>query len=217
MTGKEFFRKAFSGYLWGNCLGMLVIAALLMYGVVTFLDYYTHHGENVTVPNVVGKNVRAVENQFEELGIQLVVVDTGYVKTLPADIILQQATKPGTVVKVGRQILVTVNAAHAQALALPDLADNSSYREAESKLKAMGFQLTAPKYTSGDRDWVYGLEANGRPVRAGERVAVDVPLTLVIGDGHVYEEWGGNDSISEDALPTGTPGEGDEVIDESIQ
>ena len=89
MTGKEFFRKTFSGYLWGNCLGMLVLAALLMWGVVWFLDEYTHHGENVTVPSVVGKNVRAVESQFEEMGLQLVVVDTGYVKTLPADIILQ--------------------------------------------------------------------------------------------------------------------------------
>ncbi|MBR1593263.1 MAG: PASTA domain-containing protein [Alloprevotella sp.] len=216
MTSREFFRKSFSGYLWGNCLGMLVLAALLMGGVAWFLEDYTHHGETIEIPNVVGKNVRAVESQFEQLGLKLEVVDTGYIKTLPADIILQQTVKPGTVVKPGRSILVTVNAAHAQALALPDLADNSSYREAESKLKAMGFHLTAPKYTSGDRDWVYGLEANGRPVRTGERIAVDVPITLVIGDGHVYEEYNGGDSTEASPAPVYTPDDGEE-IDESIQ
>lgn len=216
MTSREFFRKSFSGYLWGNCLGMLVLAALLMGGVVWFLGYYTYHGKTIEIPNVVGKNVRAVESQFEQLGLVLEVVDTGYVKTLPADIILQQTVKPGTVVKPGRQILVTVNAAHAQTLALPDLADNSSYREAESKLKAMGFRLTAPKYTSGDRDWVYGLEAGGRTLKAGERVAVDVPITLVIGDGHVYEEYNNGDSMGVADTPDYVPGDEDE-IDESIQ
>lgn len=216
MTSKDFFRKTFSGYLWGNCLGMVVLAALLAGGAAWFLDKYTHHGETVKVPNVVGKNVRAVENQFEQLGLILEVVDTGYIKTLPADIILQQVVKPGTVVKVGRQVLVTVNAAHAQTLALPDLADNSSYREAESKLKAMGFRLTAPKYTSGDRDWVYSLEAEGRALRVGERVAVDVPITLVIGDGHIYEEYNGNDS-ADTATPSHFAPDDGEIIDESIQ
>ncbi|MBR1712681.1 MAG: PASTA domain-containing protein [Alloprevotella sp.] len=195
MDVKKFFQKAFSGYLWGNCLGVLVVASLLLIGFIWFLNIYTHHGKTVVVPNVVGKNVRVVENQFASMGIKLEVIDTGYIKTLPADIILQQSIKGKTVVKPGRIVLVTVNAAHAMALALPDLADNSSYRDAESKLRLMGFKVTAPKYTSGDRDWVYSIEAGGKPRKAGERITVDIPLTLVIGDGRVYEEYNGNDSL----------------------
>ena len=118
-------------------------------------------------------------------------------------------------VKPGRVVFVTVNAAHAMMLALPDLADNSSYRDAESKLRLMGFKVTAPKYTSGDRDWVYSIEAGGKPRKAGERIAVDIPLTLVIGDGRVFEEYNGNDSL--DYAINGDIYADEELIDESIQ
>lgn len=195
MTAKEFFRKAFSGYLWGNCLGMVVFVAVLLFGAFFFMNFYTNHGVSVKVPNVVGKNVNVVEDQFRDLGLDLLVVDTGYVKTLPADIILRQTVRPGALVKPGRVVQVTINSAHAKTLALPDVADNSSYRDAESQLKVMGFRLTEPKYTAGDRDWVYSVEMNGKVVRAGDRIPVDQPITLVVGDGRVFEVFNGDDSL----------------------
>lgn len=195
MTLKVFFRKIFSPYLLGNCLGMIVLGAALLFGAERFINWYTHHGETTKVPNFVGKNVNVGIDQGEAIGLELEVTDTGYIRTLPPDIILQQSTPAGDVVKPGRIIYVTINAAHAMAIALPDVADNSSYREAVVQLESLGFKCTAPKYTAGDRDWVYGIEAAGKSCKAGDRISVDTPLTLIVGDGKVYEEYNGNDSI----------------------
>ena len=108
---------------------------------------------------------------------------------------MDQSIRPGEKVKAGRIIEFTINAASARAVAIPDIADNCSLREAEAKLRVMGFKLTAPKYVTGDKDWVYGIEVNGRNVVKVQRVSVDVPLTLIVGDGNVQDEYNGNDSL----------------------
>ena len=68
-------------------------------------------------------------------------------------------------------------------LAIPDIIDNSSVREAEAKLRAMGFRLLSPQLITGEKDWVYGISCGGRRLMAGERVSVETPLSLVIGNG----------------------------------
>ncbi|MBR1445680.1 MAG: PASTA domain-containing protein [Alloprevotella sp.] len=195
MSLKSFFQKFLSVRLWLNCLGMIVLALGIIIGGVAYLNVYTHHGETVKVPDVVGKNITSVKKQFGGLGIKVEVIDTSYIKTLPADIILQQSIKPGSIVKPGRIVQVTINSARPLAIVLPDIADNSSYREAVSTLRGLGFSLTEPKYVAGDRDWVVGIEAAGKTCKAGQRVASDVPITLVVGDGRVFEEYNGNDSL----------------------
>ena len=118
------------------------------------------------------------------------VSDSGYVKTMPADCILAQTPGLGTKVKLGHTIYVTVNSPSSPTFAIPDIVDNSSYREAEAKLMAMGFRLTPPQEVVGEKDWVYGIVCRGRRVSNGDRVPIDYPLTLMIGKGN-YDEMEG--------------------------
>lgn len=75
---------------------------------------------------------------------------------------LEQNLKPGEKVKPGRIILITINADGPRQIALPDIADNCSRREAEDKLRVLGFKLGATEYVQGDPDWVYGIKVNGK-------------------------------------------------------
>ena len=83
MKTSEFFGKFKSGYLWGNLLAMAVVVVLLLVGVKYALDVYTHHGESLTVPSVKHKKYKDAERILDDLGLVVVVSDTGYVKTLP--------------------------------------------------------------------------------------------------------------------------------------
>ena len=91
-------------------------------------------------------------------------------------------------VKEGHTIYVTVNAPSSPSFAIPDVVDNSSYREAEAKLTAMGFKLLPPKKVMGEKDWVYGIVSRGRRVSTGDMVSIDSPLTLMIGSGMYDQE-----------------------------
>lgn len=188
MKTKEFFGKLCSLYLWGNLLAMAVVIVGLCFGVKYGLELYTHHGEGIEVPrllNMTSKNARLL---LEENGLMLMVTDSGYNKRLPADCILAQSPEAGVTVKSGHVVYVTVNSPSSPTLVIPDVVDNSSYREAEARLMAMGFKLLPPKRILGERDWVYGILSRGRQVNTGDRVSIDTPLTLLIGNGQYGDD-----------------------------
>ena len=120
-----------------------------------------------------------------------------------------QNIKAGEKVKPGRIILITINANGPRQIAIPDVADNCSRREAEDKLRVLGFKLAATEYVVGDPEWVYGIKVNGRSVAAGTKVSVTSPITLVVGSGGVTDEYNGNDSL--DFVKNAPPEEVDEL------
>ena len=169
--------------VWGNGLAMLLFLAIVIWGTMIFLNNYTRHGESIEVPDLRGQKPEAAMMRLESLGLIGVVTDTGYVTTQAPYTLLDQSIAPGKHVKSGRTINLTINANGARPMTIPDLANNTSVREAEARLKTLGFTLTEHQYISGDRDWVYAVKVRGRDVNAGEKIPVDLPLTLVVGKG----------------------------------
>ncbi len=183
MKPTDFFKKFKSWYLWGNLAAMALVVALACYGLKYWLGVYTHHGEAIEVPDLRQKSFKDAQHILRGLGLDVTVSDTGYVKTLSPDCILEQTPEPGARVKSGRMVTVIVNAAHSPMITLPDIIDNSSLREAMAKLSAMGFKVGKPEYIPGERDWVYGVTVRGRQVVAGERISVDDVVTVQAGSG----------------------------------
>jgi beta-lactam-binding protein with PASTA domain len=183
MRTKDFFGKFFSKFLVGNLLAMLIVVILAMFGVKYGLEWYTHHGEGIEVPKLEGKKFSQARAIIDDLKLNIVVSDSGFNKKLPADCILMQNPGYGTKVKQGHTIYVTVNSPSSPSFAIPDVVDNSSYREAAARLMAIGFKLLEPQMVPGEKDWVYGIICDGKKVSAGERISIDHPLTLMIGNG----------------------------------
>lgn len=176
------FKKFFSPFVWGNVLAMIVVAVVLCLLALKGISAYTHHGETVEVPAIVGMRENDARYTLERLKLVMVKAETGYDKSKPTGCILAQSPEAGSKVKAGRQIYLTINAGDSPTHALPDIADNSSLREAQAKLKAMGFKLGPVEYIPGDKDWVYAVKCRGRFVYSGEQVPTDVPLILQVGN-----------------------------------
>ena len=100
-------KKIFDPVLWLNLLGMAVAIVLLILGVHYGLNFYTNHGEEITVPDINHKAYEDAYDILDDLGLEAVVVDTSYVRTLPPGCVLEQTPKPGAVVKSGRIIYLT--------------------------------------------------------------------------------------------------------------
>jgi beta-lactam-binding protein with PASTA domain len=183
MDFKKIGKKLISPMVWGNALAMLLFLAIVIWGTMIFLNNYTRHGESIEVPDLRGQKPEAAMMRLEALGLTGVVTDTGYVTTQPPYTLLDQSIAPGKCVKSGRTINLTINANGARPMAIPDLANNTSVREAEARLRTLGFTLTEHEYISGDLDWVYAVKVRGREVNVGEKIPVNIPLTLVVGKG----------------------------------
>lgn len=187
MKPKDFFMKFVDKMFWANIAAMIVVVVLLVAGVGYALNVYTFHGRSVKIPDLKGMMAGPADKLMQMNNLKLVVSDTGYNKRLPPDCILMQTPEPGTSVKQGRVVYVVINSATSPTVSIPDIIDNSSVREAEARLKAMGFILLEPKIVTGEKDWVYGISQHGKLLATGDKVAVGSPLTLHVGGG-TYDE-----------------------------
>ena len=212
MNIKESLRKVFDRYVVINLSAMLVVIILLCIGVGLGLDMYTHHGEDIVVPNLKGMDIDKAERQLNQMGLTVEVSDSGYNKTLPADCILLQTPGEGQKVKQGHIIYVTVNSPSSPSFAIPDIIDNSSVREAEARLTAMGFRLNPRKMVDGEKDWVYGILCHGRHVSNGDRISIDHPLTLLVGQGTI-EDLDDVDMVGDEEAEGGETDDFQEVVE----
>ena len=104
--------------------------------------------------------------------------------------------QPEQKVKEGRTIYLTINTIEVPLHIVPDVADNSSLRQAEARILASGFKLAEIQYIPGEKDWVYGVKYKGRQLSIGEKVPTGAVLTLMVGDGGALKA----DSLGVDAV-----------------
>ena len=183
MAERNFFKKILSPFIWLNILAMVIIVVLISMGMRYGLDIYTHHGQKVEVPSILHKSYNDAEDMLSQLNLDIVVSDTDYVKTMPPDCVLEQSPAPGEIVKPGRLVYVKINASSTPRRPLPDVIDNSSLRDAQSRLTALGFQLGEPEYIPGEKEWVYGIKCQGQQLATGDRVSIEDQLVIQVGDG----------------------------------
>lgn len=213
ITLKEFFSFKQNRFFWLNLIAMIVVVIGACWGTLLWLDHYTHHGEAYVVPNVKNKSLGEAQLALHNQKLEGLIVDSSYVKGLPDGMVLDQNPAEGARVKEGRTIYLTVTTSKVPLVKLPDLVDNSSLRQAEAKLKAMGFRLTEPEYVSGEQDWIYGIKYRGRSLMSGDKVPHEAMLTLCVGNTAI------RDSLAMDStqimISEGVPENSEAEVDDS--
>ncbi|MBP3227756.1 MAG: PASTA domain-containing protein [Bacteroidaceae bacterium] len=222
MRLSKYLNKIPGLFVGANCLGMLLLSAVLLAVGYYALQSYTHHGETVVVPDVRGKSVKEAERLLRDAGLGVEVSDTDYVAAKRADIILEQSLAAGMTVKPERVVHLTINAAHPLPVPLPDIADNSSTREAQALLASLGFKNVKVETMKGDKNWVYKVKAAGKEVAVGTPLSTDTPISIVVGNGQLVDAYNAetvNGEVTEyvtDTIPESELGklrDGDIVLD----
>ena len=166
-----------------NLAAMAVLASALLVLVFKWIDSYTRHGQYIEVPDVSGMIADDALAVIDRYGLRSQVTDYRYDSGMQENEVIEQRPAAGAYVKGGHIICLTLNSGKVPMKAVPDVADNSSMRAAQSKLLAAGFKLTEPEYIPGDPDWVYEVRLGNRPLKAGEQIPEGSSLTIVVGDG----------------------------------
>jgi beta-lactam-binding protein with PASTA domain len=189
------FGSFFTNIYVKNLLIAFAILAVIIFVVLRWLDIYTNHGKQVTVPDVVGLQVAEAAPFFGQRTLYYVVIDSSFVKNRPSGSILETIPPVGTNVKEGRTIYVTVNSYSAHLLVVPEVK-NMSQRQASAMLKSLGFEsVTITMVSAAYRDLVLGLETRGKILSAGDRLPADIPLTLLVSSGEGEILFSDDDSL----------------------
>lgn len=181
-------------FVW-NFLLMIVVGCALIYGTLAWLDYYTRHNEAVIVPDVKGLSMNEAKSFLDNTGLRYNVIDSVFSNDVAPGAIVEVVPEPGSKVKEGRIVFVTINALTAQMAIIPEVAD-LSFRQAYALLRSLGFKNIEVKFVPGDyKDLAVGVERNAQMINRGERVPLASTLTLIISNGEKEI-----DSLSLDSL-----------------
>lgn len=166
-----------------NLAAMVLVVIVILLMLFHWMKNYTRHGEYIAVPDVTGMVEDEAAARFKAEGLRYEISDSKYDAGLLEGQVIEQRPSAGSNVKAGRIVYLTVNSGKIPTKKLPDVADNSSIRAAESKLLGAGFRLTEPEYIPGEKDWVYEVRIGDRKIEAGEEIPEGSVLTIYVGNG----------------------------------
>ena len=166
-----------------NLLAVIVMFFALALLFFSMLGFITKHGQQQTVPDVHGKNIKEAIELLEKAGFEADVRDSIYIDSIPPLAVYAQTPDKGAQVKVGRTIYLTVNKTVAPMVKMPDL-EGLTFRSAEMTLHSrrlnVGDTIYKPDFATNT---VLQQLLNGKLIKAGKMIPEGSNITLVLSSG----------------------------------
>ena len=185
---KNFFRNSWVKLSLINLgLGVLFYF-IVIFSTMKYLDVYSNHGEEIAVPNLVGKKSSVAKMQLEDLGLSYEILDSIYDPSLPNGIVKQQMIEPTSIskVKVKENRVIGLRLSKKTELTeMPDLMFKH-VDFAQGILENRGFssriQYKPTKEANGS---VLDQKYNGKSISKGTRIPIGSEITLIVGQNEV--------------------------------
>ncbi|GAA0894829.1 hypothetical protein GCM10009122_45110 [Fulvivirga kasyanovii] len=172
----------------------LVIVVAVLFGLALaffyiYLPSTTNHGETITVPNLEGVHMDEIDEFLTKRHLRYEVNDSTFSDEHPPLTILKQYPKPGSKVKEGRKIFISVNRIDPPTVPVPELVDRS-LRNAEAVLKSNELKRGKITYRPSQfLNLVLEMKYEEEIIDAGQRIPKGSTIDLVVGDGYAQSNF----------------------------
>ena len=140
MAGKVKRTGLLGNWIVRNLLLALAVVVVLVVGAMVALNVFTKHNQELSVPDLANMTVEEARLVAEEAGMRIDVTDSAFVKRMKRGAVYRQNPVPGSKVKQGRRISLTINAVNPRQITMPDLIGFST-RQAKAELLSRGLVL----------------------------------------------------------------------------
>ncbi|WP_293873019.1 PASTA domain-containing protein [Flavobacterium sp.] len=196
-----------SRVFFAQILAALAIIAAVSYLFFHWITYTTHHGEEITVPDLSKLSAEQAQEKLVAIDLDYIILDTvDFRPDFPKLTIVEQEPKAGSKVKQGRKIYIKINASKYTMVSIPDLVEKT-YRQAVPTLEAVGLHEGTISYKPYlGKDMVLEMRMDGKKLKAGDKVLKSSKIDLVLGDGKVtYEETVDSTVVDTTKMPVNEP------------
>lgn len=121
---------------------VLAVCAIIVFVFIIsiLLNICTRHNKYQSVPDFTGMTMEQADKLANNGGLVIEINDSLYVPTSPGGSVLDQFPKPGTHVKEGRRIFVTISA-HGRKMVKIPYVTGFSLRQAKNNLQSAGLEI----------------------------------------------------------------------------
>jgi beta-lactam-binding protein with PASTA domain len=147
------------------------------------LDVFSRHGEVYIVPDFNGQTIPEIIDQNYSEFFNLQIIDSVYDKRSPKGSVVMQHPLPGSRVKQGRHIYLTIVSESPEMVMMPNLK-NLSLRQALVTLEAYDLNAGVLEYVEYfARNAVVEQVINEEPIEPGTELVTGTVVDLQIGKG----------------------------------
>jgi beta-lactam-binding protein with PASTA domain len=183
MELKKFWKETIGGFVLKNVLVATAIIVVLATVALFAVDFYTHHGETLVIPDLRGSYVEEAEQILAKKGLYPIVIDSVYVRNKKLGTIIDQIPAPNSTVKSNRPVYIIINSRKVRQVNLPEISD-VSYRQADAMLQSVGLSVASVEYAPSEfKDLVIEIKFQGRSILPGTRIPEGSSVILVVGTG----------------------------------
>ncbi|MDO5759649.1 MAG: PASTA domain-containing protein [Bacteroidota bacterium] len=154
----------------------------LLFIVMQVLKIYTRHGKEYEVPKITDRLLQEVANSEEMTLFDIFILDSIYREDLRPGTILTQDPNPGTMVKKGRKIYITVVAFSGEIVSMPSCS-NVSLKTAVQNLVDKGLRVGTLIFRNADisgEAFVVEQRFKGQTIRAGAEIQSGESVDLIV-------------------------------------
>jgi beta-lactam-binding protein with PASTA domain len=167
----------------GICVGIL--AFILIGYFYIYLPNATNHGDSVTVPDLTGLSSSKIDSLLTYSDFRIEISDSAYSDEYEPLDVIRQFPHPGSEVKPGRKIFITINRIDPPTVPLPAL-DNGDVSLINAIATLRSNELKPGKIfyrPSPFSDLVLEMLMDGNKIEPGIRLPKGTVVDLIVGDG----------------------------------
>lgn len=165
-----------------HLLLMLAATVVILVLVFMFIKIYARQGQEYELPDVVGSHIEEFQAN-NPLELDIVVMDSIFRPGQEGGLILTQDPKPGTMVKQGRKIYITMTAYTPEDAVLPELA-GLTVRQAVSELMSEGLEVGKLTFVEDPyKNIIVDQTCKGKTIYAGQQIERGSVVDLIVGIG----------------------------------
>lgn len=171
----------FKNWIFKNLLLAVAFVAVILLGVNIILGIITQHGKEISVPDFTNMSVAEARETARHSSVRVDVIDSVYVRRMQRGAVFTQTPAPGSKVKKGRRVLLTINTVVPKQVTMPNLV-GYSMRQAKAELSSRGLALGRLVYVSdiATNNVLRQLYQN-KEIPSGTSVESGAAIDLVVG------------------------------------
>lgn len=137
---KGIFQKIKENLFLRNLILAICALVIFVFLVQIVLNLATRHGQTYEVPDFSGLTLSEAREASRKADLELEINDSLYLPARTGGIILEQNPSPGSKVKSGRRVFLTINAFNPRTAIIPYVS-GYSLRQAKNNLEVAGFEI----------------------------------------------------------------------------
>jgi len=169
------------GWIVSNLIWAAIVLVVIVIVAQISLGAITRHNKELEVPDFRNMSMEKATALAKSNSMRLDVTDSVFVKRMERGYVYGQNPVPGSMVKKGRRILITINATVPKTVEMPSLV-GFSLRQAKTELLSRGLTVGHLEYVDDiATNNVLEQKYKGKNVRPGAKVVAETPIDLVLG------------------------------------